>query len=92
MSIPPGFIRAEGCTSEFDAQVAAHDYAHEGYYFRIVRGSEAHWDVYVKYGRERLPACCKNKRTYVDEPTQVFWEPRSKPSVRKRTGHTRIAR
>lgn len=71
------WIRAETTHSEYDAQVAAHDYAHPGWYFRIKRTGEYTWDVLVRWGRLRLPACCRpTKRRYVDEePSGGFRSP-----------------
>lgn len=85
--IPSG----ETFTSRFDARVAAHDYAHEGYYFRVLRSGDQLWEVWVAWGREVLPACCRNKRTYVDEPSKQLWEPRSSKSLRRKTGKLRSA-
>lgn len=101
-SVPEGFIDSGevfrgGATPPVEAQEAAHDYAHEGYYFRIVPerlGRDRvtrEWHVYVMYGREKKPACCVNKRTYVNEAPTQLWEPRSTPSLRRKTGHTKNA-
>lgn len=70
------WIEAETLTSEFDAQEAAHDYAHEGWYFRIKRLSERQWVVLVRWGRVNKPSCCRlEKRTYVGEDLHPAYEP-----------------
>lgn len=70
------WIEAETLTSEFDAQVAGHDYAHEGWYFRVKRLSERKWVVLVKWGRVRLPRCCRlETRRYVKEKPHRAYEP-----------------
>lgn len=62
------WLLAETLPSEFDAQLAAHDYAHEGWYFRIKRTSDSTWSVFVRWGRRNRPQCCRpTKRTYVSE-------------------------
>jgi hypothetical protein len=63
-----------------NAEIAAHDYAHMGYYFRIIRNyTDNVWDIFLRPGRTQLPACCRpKKRTYVTEATpDPTWVPRA---------------
>lgn len=77
------WIEAEVTRSEYDAQVAAHDYAHWGWYFRIKRLSERRWVVYVQWGRQTQLRCCgTEKRRYVkEEPHRALPYPK-KPGLR----------
>lgn len=83
-----------GPVAPVEAQEAKHDYAHEGYYVRLIPEVQADgvrriWRVMVQWGRRTRPRCCVNKRVYVDEEPTVMWHPRSTPALNRMTGKIR---
>lgn len=46
------WLDAETVGSRYSAKVAGHDYAHHGWYFRVLRQSDRKWLVQVKWGRK----------------------------------------
>ena len=79
MDIPAGFTDTGrrfrgGPVAPIDAQVVAHNFAHMGYFFRVVRMSDRQWAIFTKPGRTKLPRCCVHKRSYVREKPKILWK------------------
>lgn len=76
------WLDAETTRTRYGAKVAGHDYAHHGWYFRVLRQSESRWLVQVRWGRRTKLRCCQQeKRTYVPEKQH---RPLDKPKPRSR--------
>ena len=82
-----------------DARIAAHDYAHYGWYTRVkkipaTRMQKQHWELYVKWGRTRFPACCRTKPMWrvPGSHGEIFWKnnevEKVSKSLRKRARET----